>query len=100
MRYNLLAACMMHMEGYYSTQSKAYRNRNPGNLEVRGKPGVFRVYRSPVDGYTDMIQDILDNKGKTLRAFIAKYAPPNENNTSEYLDVVSTLSGIGPDEVL
>ena len=100
MRYNLLAAAMMHMEGYYSTESKAYRNRNPGNLEVRGKPGVFQVFRSPIDGYTALIQDILDNKGKKLRDFIAKYAPPNENNTSEYLEVVNTLSGIGADEIL
>jgi hypothetical protein len=47
-----------------------------------------------------LVADIAANTGKPLGAFIAKYAPPSENETSEYLQVVSTLSGIGPDELL
>jgi hypothetical protein len=53
-----------------------------------------------VNGFIALVWDIEANRGKTLRAFIAKYAPPNENNTSLYLQVVSTLSGIGEDEIL
>ena len=98
MRYGLLAACMMHMEGYYSTKSLAFENRNPGNIKMPA--GSFIKYPNVISGYTALVYDIECNSGSTLRAFIAKYAPPNENNTSEYLDVVSTLSGIGPDEVL
>lgn len=97
-RYHLLAACMMHEEGYYSTKSLAFRNHNPGNIE--SKPGVYKVYPTIILGYSSLVGDIIANVGKPLRAFIAKYAPPNENNTSLYLQVVSTLSGIGPDEIL
>lgn len=89
---------MMHMEGYYSTQSLAFRNRNPGNIEH--PTGGFVQYPNVLAGYNALVEDIGANHGKTLREFIAKYAPPNENNTSEYLEVVSTLSGIGADEVL
>jgi len=99
LRFHLLAACMMHMEGAYSTETIAWKNCNPGNLE--GKPGEYRVYPSRIAGYKALIEDIAANEGKlTVRQFIAKYAPPNENNTSLYLDVVTTLSGIGKDEDL
>lgn len=98
MRDHLLAACMMHVEGYYSTKSLAFRNHNPGNIEE--KPGVYRVYPSALLGYEDLVADIGANHGKTLRAFLTKYSPPSENDTTMYLNVVSTLSGIGPDDIL
>lgn len=99
-RYCLLAACMMHVEGFYSTESKAFRNHNPGNIEVRGKPGVMMVYDTALHGYVDLVKDIYLNAGTTLRRFIAKYAPPTENDDSMYLGEVSTLSGIGKDDIL
>lgn len=101
-RYSLLAACMMHVEGYYSTKSPAYIHHNPGNIMQFPAPGqhVLRTYDTIQDGYDALVQDIQANVGKPLNAFIAKYAPPNENNTSMYLQVVSTLSGIAPDESL
>ena len=34
----------------------------------------------------------------TIRAIISKWAPPNENNTRAYVDNVSRLTGIDPDE--
>ena len=34
----------------------------------------------------------------TIRAIINKWAPPNENLTSTYIENVSRLTGIGPDE--
>ena len=97
-RYALLAACMMHMEGYYSTKSTAFRNHNPGNIEHTG--GAMRVYGTALEGFQALVDDIVMNAGKKLADFIAKYAPPNENNTSLYLQVVSTLSGIGEGEIL
>ena len=97
-RWHLLAACMMHMEGYYSTKSLAFKNCNPGNIEQPA--GAYQVYAAPLDSYQALVFDIAANQGKTLREFISKYAPSTENNTSLYLDVVSTLSGIGKDETL
>lgn len=97
-RYALLAACMMHVEGYYSTKSLAYRNSNPGNLEH--PDGRFCVFTSKLAGYCALLDDILDNRGKALAAFLAKYAPPSENDSAMYLAVVSALSGVAPSEVL
>lgn len=89
---------MMHMEGYYSTKSLAFRNCNPGNIE--DGHGAYRIYPDRLTGYEALVSDIEANKGKTLAEFIAKYAPPNENNTSAYLQIVSTLSGISAEDVL
>ncbi len=36
----------------------------------------------------------------TIRAIVTKWAPPNENNTRAYVENVSRLTGIGPDEPL
>lgn len=98
LRYALLAACMMHAEGYYSTSSMAFRNCNPGNIE--SSQGQKNIYATKLTGFRALVEDIAANRGKALCDFIAKYAPPTENNTSLYLQVVSTLSGIGVEEIL
>jgi hypothetical protein len=98
-RHHLLAACMMHMEGYYSVLSVAFRNHNPGNIKY-GPGGAFKVFDTALEGYAALVRDIGANTGKTLREFISKYAPPIENNTDIYIDVVSRLSEIGKDEIL
>ena len=36
----------------------------------------------------------------TIRAIVNKWAPPNENNTRAYVENVSRLTGIDPDEPL
>ena len=36
----------------------------------------------------------------TLREMITRYAPPEENHTAIYIDAVSNMTGIRPDEVL
>ena len=36
----------------------------------------------------------------TIRAIVTRWAPPNENNTRAYIENVSRLTGIGPDEPL
>ena len=89
---------MMHVEGYYSVKSEAFRNRNPGNLEHAD--GKMQVYGSVLEGFTALLNDIADNAGKTLSEFLDKYAPDSENDTNLYINVVSRLSAIGPGEVL
>jgi hypothetical protein len=95
-RYALLAACMAHVEGYYSVKSLAFQRNNPGNIDIHEN----RSYPTKVAGFMALHDDILANAGKTLAQFIEKYAPPSENDSVFYLHEVSTLSGIGPDEVL
>jgi hypothetical protein len=97
-RYAFLGACMLHVEGYYSTKSLAFKNRNPGNIEDSN--GKMRVFESSLAGFICLLVDINANAGKTLAQFLSKYAPPSENDTNMYVSVVSTLSGIKPDEVL
>ena len=36
----------------------------------------------------------------TIRGIVSKWAPPNENNTEAYIQNVSKLTGIDPDEPL
>ena len=36
----------------------------------------------------------------SIRAIISRWAPPNENNTKRYIENVSRLTGITPDEPL
>ena len=36
----------------------------------------------------------------TIRAIVTKWAPPSENNSKAYVENVSRLTGIGPDEPL
>lgn len=98
MKYNFLAACMMHVEGYYSIKSLAFKNNNPGNIEE--SDGIYRRYDTKIDGYTALVNDIQANIGKPLNTFIAKYAPPNENNTSAYLQEVCILTGMNPTDIL
>jgi hypothetical protein len=97
-RYAFLAACMAHVEGYYDTKNLAFRNSNPGNIEAPG--GVKLEYATKLAGFAALVIDITANAGKQLSVFIGKYAPPNENNTSAYLEEVCTLSGMRPDEIL
>lgn len=105
-RYALIAACMAHVEGYYSSVSRSFRNNNPGNIEdykgntylVVDKP--FIKYPTKLIGFEELVRDIGLNAGVTIKAFIAKYAPPNENNTSTYLEEVCLLSGELPDNIL
>lgn len=88
---------MMHVEGYYSTKSLAFKNNNPGNLESYG---IYRHFPTKIAGYEALVKDIGANIGKPLNVFITKYAPSNENNTSLYLQIVCELTGMLPDEVL
>lgn len=101
-RYALLAACMMHVEGAFSTASQAFKHKNPGNIMLFHQDGTReeRTYATYQDGFDALVEDIAANAGKTLTAFLSKYAPPNENNTSLYLQVVSDLSGIKPGEII
>jgi hypothetical protein len=77
--------------------NRAQKNNNPGNLryarqrEAIGKDDKgFAVFPDGPAGWRALHNQIkLDQKRElTLRQFIAKYAPPNENNTSEYLEFV------------
>lgn len=71
----------------------AVANNNPGNLRYAGQSGAtpgkggFAKFATPEAGVKALQNQInLDaSRGLTLGQFINKYAPPSENNTSQYL---------------
>lgn len=99
-RYCLIAACVMHIEGAFSTNSLAFKNNNPGNLRSPGEATGFQKFTTKIDGFNALVKDVAANAGKPLDHFVAKYAPPNENNSVLYLHLLSELTGIAPDEVI
>ena len=77
--------------------NKSQKNNNPLNLryakqkEAIGKDDDgFAVFATPQAGWRAAHRQItLDQeRDLTLKEFIFKFAPPNENNTNEYLKFV------------
>lgn len=92
--------------------SRGIENCNPGNIRrsrVRYKgechPSTdthFKQFESMEWGYRAMFI-LLDtyrvrHQLTTLREMIARYAPPTENHTALYLDMVCDMAGMCPDE--
>lgn len=97
-QHGLIAAAIMHMEGAFSTKALANRCNNPGNL--RHTPPAYDMYPDKLTGFRALVDDIAANSGSKLGEFIFKYAPPAENNTSMYMDVVEAVTGLGPDTLI
>lgn len=80
----------------------AQRNNNPGNLIFAGQPnavkgdGGFAKFTTPEIGFRALIKQVQADQKRnlTLRDFITKYAPPNENDTEKYIREVSYELGI------
>lgn len=80
----------------------AAQNNNPGNLRFAGQAGAtqgaggFAKFSSPEAGFQALVNQIqLDaSRGATLSSFINKYAPPSENNTSQYIQQAMQALGV------
>ena len=88
------------------TDPLSIRNNNPGNLKMVGQKGAeegeqgFAKFKSKEAGLRALRKQVVldtQTRGKTLREFITKYAPPSENDTEEYINFVSNKAGIPPD---
>lgn len=103
-----VAASISQMEGYNVAGSLAQRNNNPGNLRFVGQAGAvqgqggFAAFPTPEAGQQALLDQInLDaSRGMTLTQFVNSYAPPSENDTSNYLNFVSSQTGIDPNSSL
>ena len=93
---------------------RGLRNNNPGNIrrnsdvfqgEVNpSRDQQFKQFKTMAHGYRAMFK-ILSNYYRkysltTIRKMISRWAPENENNTAAYVSLVSSYSGIGPDDLL
>lgn len=82
----------------------SYINNNPGNLRFAGQDGAvngeggFAKFKTPEAGYSALKRQIALDKARDLsvESFITKFAPPSENNTSEYISFVSNKLGVNP----
>ncbi|WP_316632672.1 hypothetical protein [uncultured Flavobacterium sp.] len=95
--------------------TRGIRNNNPGNLVLtniawQGKiPNAqntdkhFEQFTEIKYGIRAMLRDLTNDidKGKnTVRKLITEYAPPSENDTQKYIDVISKAVGLDPDQTI
>src|SRR6185312_14519355 len=97
-------------EGWLVADSRCRRNHNPGNIRYGefaqshgavGTDGVFAIFPDDVAGFRAM--SVLLNaayRGLTVAQSIAKWAPPTENNTAQYVDDIVEWTGMKPDTEL
>lgn len=98
-----------------SNLSRGIRNNNPGNLRFTNIAWQGKItkekntdYKLGFEQFTEvkwgiraMLRDLLNDidKGKnTIRLLINEYAPPVENNTLNYINVVANSLGMTPDQ--
>lgn len=84
----------------------SWRNNNPGNLRYTdftkkmgaiGQAGGFAVFPTMESGENARKELLFGNttyKNLNVRQAITKYAPPNENNTEDYIKKVTTAIGV------
>jgi hypothetical protein len=104
----LLACAIATQEGYFgaATNTPVVRN-NPGDLRYEGQTGVeprqvyteIAAFRSKEFGTTALFRQVWLQvaQGQTVRQIIRQWAPPNENNTSVYLENVLAWTGLPAD---
>lgn len=95
-----------------ANKSRGYRNNNPGNIRINGdkfqgevipsQDKEFKQFESMAYGYRAIFK-ILRNyqvnyKLNTIRGMISRWAPEKENDTANYISVVSERSGIPADD--
>lgn len=99
------------MEGYYASgKTRAHRNNNPGNIEygpfarangATDTDGRFAMFPTPEAGFSALRQLLLSRYASlTIAEAIAKYAPPNENDTALYVSSVCHWVGCNPTDTV
>lgn len=87
--------------------TRGYRNNNPGNIrlnplikwegEIKGTDSSFVTFKNMTYGIRALMKLISNYKKRgynTIELILNRYAPANENNTTGYIDKVSTWTGI------
>lgn len=88
----------------FSGGSRDWRNNNPGNLEdgkfardngAIGADGRFAIFPDVTTGFNAMAGLLSTNayQNLTIEDAINRYAPPNENNSENYLKSIERQTG-------
>lgn len=93
-------------------KSRGYRNNNPGNIRINGdkfqgevipsQDKEFKQFENMAYGYRAIFKILrnyqINYKLNTIRQMISRWAPKKENDTANYISVVSERSGIPADD--
>ena len=91
--------------------SRGERNHNPLNIKktsikwhgkIEGKDPVFETFKDCYYGYRAAIICLYKHYrtgSNTVNLLINKWAPSSENHTSNYVNYVSSLSSLAPNQV-
>ena len=95
------------------TPPRGIRNNNPFNirkgprwqgLAATQPDPAFATFETPVYGIRAGMKLLLTYQSrhgiKTIRALIARFAPPNENDTVAYVAAVCKATGVNPDDTI
>lgn len=91
--------------------ARGLRNNNPGNIrhsserwqgEVATTDKSFKAFESMAHGYRAIFKLLYNYQHRyrlnTIRELVGRWAPPNENDTDNYVDRVAKWSGVGADQ--
>lgn len=95
-----------------ANKSRGYRNNNPGNIRINGdkfqgevipsQDKEFKQFESMAYGYRAIFKILRNYQVNynldTIRGMISRWAPEKENDTANYISVVSERSGIPADD--
>jgi hypothetical protein len=104
-----LAEAISHEEGFGIPGTLPTRNHNPGDLRhsphsqhTVDAPNAIGNIDNDADGWADLERQlrIFAERKLTLRQCVAIYAPPNENNSAQYLAFVCGYLGLTPDDTV
>lgn len=100
-----LAQCIARMEGFGIPGAVPTVKNNPGDLrhspqashEGEG-PDDIGIMNSPAAGWQDLERqlNLFATRGLNLTDLAEVYAPPNENNTANYLNLLCNWLHISP----
>jgi hypothetical protein len=107
----LIACAIATEEGWWVANSTPKVRRNPGDLRFAGQIGAaapavvgggapaIATFASEAAGITALFRQLWLQvaEGQTVAQVIAQWAPPNENNTSAYLQNVLAWTGLPAD---
>lgn len=100
----LLAELIAKMEGFGLPNALPTRDHNPGDLrhsphsEHPGDPNAIGVIANDADGWADLERQLrlFADRGLTIGEAIDIFAPPTENNTTNYVNFVCSRLGLPP----
>lgn len=104
-----IAELIAKEEGYGIPGALPTRDDNPGDLRHSphsfhspSAPDAIGQIDTPADGWADLVRQlqIFADRGLTVAQAIYEWAPPSENNTTQYLSYVASGLGCSSDTLL